>query len=283
MKNLKLQVIERANNWNNSSRQGRNKQAVIPMTANQINQLKKVTIKDLLKSGLKFKFGTGNNSFDLNQLSEGIIGVPTPTSPSLRFLTCRESSELQKADPKKNTNKRLKNKAGPLAALWIVNNFNCEMKSDKFQFGVYEDVTTDHKISQRKLIVGYLLGIIEKNNYQDRSNLALMRGKKNIKKGCKSFYERTKNTNYKLDQALDKLNEYLQSDEGQFILSLRKNNGSWANSVVKVALWYHGHQICNTSFYQANRARKGSFVIAMLTRYHKDILKGIYIDPHAIG
>lgn len=283
MKNLRLQIIENAKNWNNTSRTGRNKQAVISMTAEQIDKLKKVNLKDIEKSGLKFEFGTGSNSFDLDRIDEGIVGVPTPTSPALRFLTCRESSKLEKEDPRKNTQKRMKNKAGPLAAMWIVNNFNCEMKTDRFQFGIYEDVTTDHKISQRKLIIGYLLGIIEKNNYQDRNNLCLMRSKKNIGKGCKSFYERTKNTNYNLQDSLGKLNEYLKSDEGQFLLSLRKENGSWANLIIKIALWYKGHQICNTSFYQKNKVEKGSFVIQMIIKHHKNILRGIYIDPHAIG
>ena len=300
--NLKLQIIQNAVDWNKNSRQGRTAQAVLPMNDSQINKLKKASLNKITDSGIKVKFGTGNNSFDLSKLkitfkkdedgkdtSEILnvigseLGIPTPTSPSLRFLTCRESTDLQKKDPVKNVGKRLKNKAGPLAAMWIVHNFNCEYKTKKFQFGLYEDVTTDHKISQRKLILGYLLGIISKNNYQDRNNLCLMRGKKNVGKGCRSFYERTKKTNYNLDEALNKLNKYLKSNEGQFLLSLRKENRSWANSVVKLALWYKGHQICKTSFYQKNKVEKGSFVIAMITKHHRHVLKGIYIDPYVIS
>ena len=247
----KNQIIARARQWNKEEYVGRNQQKISPLTKDQIQEIRFLSPFKLRRKGIEIDYsGTGNNKYLVEELGgKVLIKVPKIKSPSLRFLT---GHKKVKGKPNLTLKNRLKCKAGPKVALIIAKSYRCEMSSDKHVFKQWEDVSVDHLISQKRLHLAYLLGIIEKNQFQDRNNLTLMRLTKNAGKGDTNYYQRTinntdKDIDFKLNQIKNELNVFLRTTEGQFLLSQQKTGKKgdlvFDSQLVQKALFYYGQTI----------------------------------------
>lgn len=247
----KNQIIARAKQWNSEEYVGRNQQKISPLTKEQITKIRFVAPFKLRRKGIEIDYtGTGNNKYEI--IEEGnkvLIKVPKITSPSLRFLT---GHKKVKGKPNQTLRNRLKCKAGPKVALIIAKRYKCEMSTDKHVFQTWQDVSIDHLISQKRLHLAYLLGIIEKNQFQDRNNLTLMRLTKNASKGDVNYYQRTinntdKDIDFKLNQIKNELNVFLRTTEGQFLLKQQKKGKKgdlvFDSQLVQKSLFYYGQTI----------------------------------------
>ena len=247
----KNQIIARAKQWNNDEYVGRNRQQIKPLTKEQIQEIRFLSPFKLRRNGINIDFsGTGNNKYEISELNDNVlIKVPKITSPALRFLT---GHKKVKGKPNQTLRNRLKCKAGPKVALIIAKRYKCEMSTDKHVFETWQDVSIDHLISQKRLHLAYLMGIIEKNQFQDRNNLTLMRLVKNASKGDVNYYQRTiNNTSLDLETELkqikNELNIFLRTSFGQSLLGQqktgKKGNLVFDSQLVQKALFYYGQTI----------------------------------------
>lgn len=270
----KKQITNRARQWNSKQYVGRNKQQIIPLTEKQIDNMPVLTCKNsvlgrlLTRKGIQIDYtGTGNNKYEI--IEEGnktLIKVPKITSPSLRYLT---GHNKVKGRPDLTLKNRLKCKAGPKIALIILKGYKCEMRADKHVFTNWEDVSIDHLISQKRLHLAYLLGIINKNQFQDRNNLTLMRLTKNASKGDTNYFQRTINNislniETELKQIKNELNVFLRTTEGQFLLAQqkkgKKGNLVFDSQLVQKALFYYGQSIAETDYFKCSGLSPIEFV-----------------------
>ena len=243
----KNQIIARARQWNSEQYLGKNKQKIIPLTKQQINKMRFLTPLTLRRNGIVIDFsGTGNNKYQIEQINDKVvIKVPKITSPALRYLTGHKKVKGKGHLTLKN---RLKCKAGPKIALIIIKRYRCEMRADNHVFTRWSDVSIDHLISQKRLHLAYLLGIIEKNQFQDRNNLSLMRLNKNSSKGDVNYFKRVIDMNSKIESQLkmvkNELNIFLRSKVGQFLLKQQKTGKKgdlvFNSQLVQKSLFYYG-------------------------------------------
>ena len=125
------------------------------------------------------------------------------------------------------------------------------MRSDKHVFTRWSEVSIDHLISQKRLHLAYLLGIINKNQFQDRNNLSLMRLNKNSSKGDVNYFKRVIDMNSKIESQLkmvkNELNIFLRSKVGQFLLKQQKTGKKgdlvFNSQLVQQSLFYYGQTI----------------------------------------
>ena len=284
---------ERAILWNKLGKEvGRTDLVNKDLTEKNIEDLRKVSLSQIENLGLKLSFTSKSNSFRFNKMNEGILICPTIASPTLRAISDRGNQKTEFDTLKL----RLRAKAGPIGSLWLEKNLTCEFSSvGSAKFEKYENLSIDHLISQRTLMIGFLLGKIEKSQYHARNNLTLMRLSKNAEKSSKNLYTRSLNTSYK-DETKNKkeITDFLRTDFGIKILSLRKpslrtkSGYSFNNYIVKAAIFYFCHSKLETPYYQKNKVEKTeffgstyegdySFVASQLLENHKEQLEGSFL------